>query len=185
MIGVDPAPAMLDVGRNRPDGDRVQWIDGDASEMGAPNADLAIMTGHVAQFFLTDESLHAAFTALHGVLRRGGYLAFETRNPDAREWEGWNRDARSSAHDPVVGSIETWSEVHDMRDSIVLYTNHYFFASSGEELISACELRFRTEHELTESLADGGFVVERVYGDWDRRRAGPTTRELIIVARRL
>jgi hypothetical protein len=34
------------------------------------------------------------------------------------------------------------------------------------------------------SLANAGFALERVYGDWDRRPASPTTRELIIVARR-
>ena len=185
MIGVDPAPAMLDVARQRPFGDRVEWIDGDASALGTPDADLAIMTGHVAQFFLTDKGWHAALAALHAALRPDACLAFETRNPDAREWENWNCDARWSSDDPRFGRIETWSEVHDMRDSIVSYTIHYVFVSSGEELISPCKLRFRTEHELTESLTDGGFAVERVHGDWDRRPAGSTTRELIIVARRL
>ena len=82
------------------------------------------------------------------------------------------------------GRVETWSEVDDVRDSIVSYTNHYAFANTGEELISPCKLRFRTEHELTESLANAGFALERVYGDWDRRPAGPTARELIVVARR-
>jgi len=46
-------------------------------------------------------------------------------------------------------------------------------------------LRFRSEPELVASLADAGFAVERVYGGWDRRPASPTTRELIVVARRL
>ena len=41
------------------------------------------MTGHVAQFFLTDEHWRAALTALHAALRPGGRLAFESRNPDA------------------------------------------------------------------------------------------------------
>jgi SAM-dependent methyltransferase len=121
MIGVDPAPAMLDIARNRPGGDRVEWINGDASAMGTPDADLAIMSGHVAQFFLTDDSWHAALTAL----RPGGCLAFETRDPDAREWDHWSRGACSTTHDLLVGSIETWSEVHDVHDSIVSYANHH------------------------------------------------------------
>ena len=77
-----------------------------------------------------------------------------------------------------------WSEVHDLRDGIVSYTIHYAFAATGEELVSPIELRFRTEAELTQSLRDAGFTVERVYGDWDRRPAGPTTRELIVIAAR-
>jgi hypothetical protein len=182
VTGVDPAPAMVDIARHRPYGDRVHWIDGDASRLGTPDADLAIMTGHVAQFFLTDESWHATLIDLRAALRAGGRLAFESRNPGAREWEGWTREAGWSADDPTAGRVHIWSEVHDVRDGIVSYANHYDFAVTGEELVSPTGLRFRTEEELTRSLADAGFAVERVYGDWDRRPAGPTTPELIVVA---
>jgi SAM-dependent methyltransferase len=184
LTGVDPAPAMLGLARTGLYGDRVQWIDGDASRLGTPDADLAIMTGHVAQFFLTDEGWHATLTALRAALRPGGRLAFESRNPGAREWEGWTPDARRSVEHPTVGRVEIWPEVHAVRDGIVSYAIHYAFADPGEELVSPIQLRFRTEDELTESLAETGFVVGRVYGDWDRRPAGPTTRELIVVAAR-
>ena len=184
VIGVDPAPQMLRVARQRPYGDRVRWIEGGTSRLGTPDADLAIMTGHVAQFFLSDESWHAALAALHAALRPGGRLAFESRNPAAREWESWSHDARQAADDPVVGRVETWCEVHDVRDGIVSCTNHYAFASTGEELVSPNRLRFRSEDELAESLADTGFTVERVHGDWDRRPASPTAGELIVVAAR-
>jgi SAM-dependent methyltransferase len=182
VIGVDPAPAMIDLARHRPYGDRVQWTCGDADRLGTPGADLAIMTGHVAQFFLSDESWHAALTALRAALRPGGRLAFESRNPGAREWAGWTADARVTVHDPTAGRIDTWTEVEDVRDGIVWCVNHYVFAATGEELVSPTRLRFRSEDELAQSLADAGFAVERVYGDWDRRPAGPTTRELIVVA---
>ena len=183
LTGIDPSPAMVDIARHRGGCDGVHWICGDASRLGTPGADLAIMTGHVAQFFLTDESWHAALTALRAALRPGGRLAFESRNPGAREWEGWTREAASRVHDPSAGRVETWSEVHDVRDGIVSYTNHYAFASTGEELLSPTKLRFRTLEDLSRSLAGAGFAVERVYGDWDRRPAGSTTRELIVVAR--
>jgi SAM-dependent methyltransferase len=184
LTGVDPAPAMVEVARQRPYGDRVHWIVGDASRQGKLGADLAIMTGHVAQFFLTDESWHAALTGLHAALRRGGHLSFESRNPGAREWENWTRKTRRSANDPTAGRIDAWVEVQKMQDGIVACTNHYVFVATGQQLVSPNRLRFRTEAELTQSLADAGFAVQRVYGDWDRRPAGPTTRELIVVASR-
>jgi SAM-dependent methyltransferase len=184
MIGVDPAPAMLNVARQRPQGDRVRWIEGDISRLGTPDADLAIMTGHVAQFFLSDESWHAALAALRAALRQGGRLAFESRNPAARDWNSWTRDARRPADDPVAGRVEMWCEFHHERGGVVSCSNHYAFASTGEELVSPNRLRFRSEDELTQSLADAGFMVERVYGDWDRRPASPTARELIVVAAR-
>jgi SAM-dependent methyltransferase len=142
------------------------------------------MTGHVAQFFLTDESWRAALKSLRDALRPGGRLAFESRNPGAREWEGWTREVRRAADDPAEGRVEVWSEVHEVRGGIVSYANHYAFAATGEELVSPMKLRFRTRDELTQSLADTGFTLERMYGDWDRRPAGPTTRELIVVAMR-
>jgi SAM-dependent methyltransferase len=183
VTAVEPAPAMLAIARRRPHSDRVQWIDGGAEKLGTPDADLAIMTGHVAQFFLTDDRWHTALVALHAALRPGGRLAFESRNPAVREWEGWTRDARTTAIDPEAGRIETWCEVHDVRDGIVSCTNHYVFVDTGEEQVSPNQLRFRSNAELAESLAGAGFTVERVHGDWDRRPAGPTTRELIVVAR--
>lgn len=182
VIGVDPASRMLDIARHRPYGDRVQWIEGDASRLGTPEADLAIMTGHVAQLLLADASWLATLGALRDALRPGGSLAFESRNPGAREWESWTREAGRSVEDPTAGRVATWCEVDDVRDQIVSYTIHYLFARTGQELMSPIRLRFRTEEELEQSLAEVGFVVERVYGDWARRPPGPRTPELIIVA---
>jgi hypothetical protein len=57
----------------------------------------------------------------------------------------------------------------------------------NQEIPAGCDegrLRFRTLEELAESLADAAFTVERVYGDWDRRPVGPTTRGPIVVAAR-
>ncbi len=173
---------MVDIARRRPLGDRVHWICGDARRLGTLDADLAIMTGHVAQFFVIDESWHEALTALRAALGPGGRLAFESRNPGAREWEGWSPAARRSVVDPAAGRVEVWSEVHEVRDGIVSYANHYAFAATGDVMVSTMRLRFRTVEELTRSLADAGFAVERIYGDWDRRPAGPQTPELIVVA---
>ena len=184
VTGVDPAPAMLEVARRRPGGDRVHWVHGDARLPGEGRADLALMSGHVAQFFVEEDELAAALAALHRALRPGGHLAFESRDPRAREWERWTATARRTYHDPAAGSVEVWAEVSDVRDGVVTYDNHYAFAATGEEVVSPTRLRFRTVEELTASLADAGFAVEQLFGDWDRRPPGPATGELIVVAGR-
>jgi len=183
MIGVDPSPEMLARARQHPRSGDITWIDGGAAAVGTPSADLAIMTGHVAQFFLTDDDWHDALVALHAALRPGGHLAFESRNPDAREWDDWTPDRRRTLHDHVAGSITTWSELHDVADGIVTYTIHYEFEDTGEHVVAPSALRFRTVTELTRGLRTTGFALEHVFGDWDRRPASPTTRELIVVAR--
>ncbi len=87
VIGVDPAPAMLAVARSQPGAEHVQWIAGDSIAIGTPEADLAIMTGNVAQIFLEDEQWATTLRDIHAALRPGGYLAFESRNPADRAWE--------------------------------------------------------------------------------------------------
>jgi SAM-dependent methyltransferase len=182
VIGVEPSAAML--ARARARNADVEWIAGDAAALGTPNADLAIMSGHVAQFFVTDAAWSDALAALHRALRPGGHLAFEARDPVAREWEQWiPANARTVA--TGAGTVEQWIEVDDVRDGIVAYRNCYRFVARDEEVVSPGRLRFRTRAELTQSLIAAGFAVDAIYGDWDRRPVSADTRELIVMATRL
>ena len=149
MTGIDPAPAMVEIARQGAYADRVRWICGDATQLGTVGADLAIMSGHVAQFFLTDESWHTALTAVRDALRPSGWLAFETRDPEAREWERWTRGARLSADDPTAGRIDTWLELPGgpRRDRLV--RDPLRLRGVGKAIVTANELRFRSLDELT------------------------------------
>ncbi|GAA4010137.1 hypothetical protein GCM10022631_23330 [Deinococcus rubellus] len=93
VTGVDPAPAMLSWARAQPGAEQVRWVEGDSHSLGTPEADLALMTGNVAQVFLNDDHWAATLSDVHAALRPGGVLAFESRNPDHREWESWHREA--------------------------------------------------------------------------------------------
>ena len=85
MTGVDPAPA--NVGRRpgaAPRGERRLDRRRRRRESAPLAADLAIMTGHVAQFFVSDESWSEALTAPPCTRSApAGRLAFESRNPQA------------------------------------------------------------------------------------------------------
>jgi hypothetical protein len=54
--------------------------------------------------------------------------------------------------------------------------------ATGEHVVSPTRLRFRTQEEVSASLDEAGFTVERVLGHWDGRPPGPGTEELIVVA---
>lgn len=78
--------------------------------------------------------------------------------------------------------VAAWTEVTDVRDGVVGVTHHYGFPD-GDELVSSASLRYRSEDELRAALQDAGFVVETVYGGWQRQPVGEGDGELIVVAR--
>jgi SAM-dependent methyltransferase len=70
VVGVDPAGASLEVARSKDGSAAVTWIQGDAAAIPAIGADLALMTGNVAQVFLTDEDWAQVLRAIGAALRR-------------------------------------------------------------------------------------------------------------------
>jgi SAM-dependent methyltransferase len=182
VIGIDPAVNMLAYARRQPGADRVTWVEGDCSAIGTPHADLAIMTGHAAQVFLEDDEWRQALRAIHKALRSGGHIAFESRNPTAQPWKRWDRASTYHRCQTSHGEIEQWLEVRSNADGRVAFEGHYVFSNTGEHLIVESELRFRSVTELIESLADSGFAIEKLYGDWQCGRVTDTSPELICVA---
>jgi SAM-dependent methyltransferase len=184
VTGVDPSASMLAVARTRPGHELVTWLDGDATALPPASAELAVMTGHVAQVFLDDAAWEHALHAVHRALVSGGRLAFESRNPAARAWERWNPvDSRRTVDDPRLGPVLGWHEVLSVDGPVVTFDEHHRLAD-GEDLRYRNAIRFPALDRLTRSLTGAGFVVERGYGDWDRTPLGPTGPELILVASR-
>lgn len=179
MLGADPAEAMLDIARTRDGGDLVEWLRAEASELPPGDADLAIMTGHVAQVFVTDEAWTDALAAAHRALRPGGLLVFESRDPHAQAWLRWG-DGREALDTPD-GPVTAWNEVTEASGGVVGLVGHYEW-EDGEHVTDEGALRFRTEEELRASLVGAGFGVRAVYGDWMRGPVTDATTELIVVA---
>ncbi len=184
VTGIDPALAMLEVARHRPGGDLVRWIEGDASSLDGPPADLAIMTAHVAQVISDQDAWRATLAATYRTLRPGSHVAFESRNPAAQAWLAWTPEASRQRFDMPLGAVDVWFELTEVAGDLVRYDIHYRFARSGEELASSNELRFRSQAELGRSLTDAGFSVRDVFGDWDRSPVSAQSPELIFVATR-
>lgn len=184
VFGIDPSSAMLAVARRAPGSERVQWIEGDSRALGAWNADLAVMTGNVAQIFLEEEDWLTTLRDIHRALRPGGTLAFESRNPTARGWEQWNRAQTFTTTDTPYGLLEEWLEVVEARDGRVHFRAHNVFVATGEVLVVDSVLRFRSHDEIERSLAVCGFTVEQVYGDWQHGGLTNTSRVMVFVARR-
>ncbi|MEK7571251.1 MAG: class I SAM-dependent methyltransferase [Patescibacteria group bacterium] len=194
MIGVEPAREMLAIARTTHPEDAITWIEGDALSLKEYNADLVIMTAHVAQFLIKEDYWRQSLRAIYKALRPGGYLAFESRNPAVQPWntdkkqqkgDGWYKPGfRQKVTDPVAGEIEAWSEITKIDGNRVTSDIHYLFKRTGEELLSRNELIFRTREEITQALEEVGFSVEHVYGDWDFTTATEESPEYIFVAKK-
>jgi SAM-dependent methyltransferase len=186
VTGLDPSERMLAAARRRPGAQRVRWMLGEVSGLTGDRVDLAFMAGHVAQLLLTDEAWQEALTTIHGALRPGGVLAFESRNPAARAWERWTpAQTRRTVTDPAVGAIETWTADVEVSGDVVTVAQHCRFPVSEEVLTARTSLRFRSPADIRATLEAGGFAVERLYGAWDRRPFSGGDEEIVVVARRL
>lgn len=182
VTGVDPARASLDAARRKPGAGRVMWMEGTSSVLPDDAYDVALMTSHVAQVFLTDDDWDAVLADLHRSLEPGGRLVFDTRDPAARAWDRWNPgESRRSVALPGGGAVEAWMEVTAHVDHTVSLRHHYRF-DDGTESAATIDLRFRTEGEVRTSLATAGFTVEAIHGGWHRDPVGHPDGELLVIA---
>ena len=180
VTGVDPALASLDVARAKPGADRVRWIHGDATSLPPLQVELATMTGNVAQAIVEQADWEATLRGIYDALCPGGHLVFETRDPAARAWQGWNRaESYTVTEIDGIGAVESWHDVTDVTRSLVSFRSTTVFASDGEVLTSYSMLRFRERAEVQADLIAHGYVVDEVRGAPDR-----PGRELVFFARR-
>jgi SAM-dependent methyltransferase len=160
VVAVDPAAACLDVARSKDENAAVSWVQSDAAGASAADADLAVMTGNVAQVFLTDTGWAQALAAIGAALRPRGYLVFETRRPGRRAWLDWAVGTGPVILDiPGSGPVEQRREVTAVNLPFVSFRCTYTFAADGAVITSDSTLRFRGRDEVEASLAAQGYRV--------------------------
>jgi SAM-dependent methyltransferase len=180
VTGIDPAAASLEVARRKSVSDEVLWVLGDATTAPSTPVDLVTMTGNVPQVFVTDEAFSSTLRSLRGVLRAGGRLVFEVRDPEKEAWRGWTRDRTYRCTDlPDGGVLETWTELAETALPVVTFRQHFVFHTDGKTMISESSLRFRSQSEVGTSLVDAGFRVDAIRDAPDR-----LGQELVFVASR-
>jgi SAM-dependent methyltransferase len=179
VVGVDPAEASLAVARAKTGAEKVRWICGDATTLPPLAVDVAVMTGNVAQVFLTDEDLSATLLGVHGAIRAGGHLVFEARRPEQRAWREWEHDpAEATVEIDEVGPVSIRRDVTSIDLPLVSIRQTYTFPD-GTRLTSDSTLRFRSRAELETSLRQAGFAVRDIRDAPDR-----PGRELVFIAQR-
>lgn len=142
VTAVDPAAASLEVARGKTGAERVRWVHGDATTLPDLHLDVAVMTGNVAQVFLSDEAWTASLRGIRNALAPGGRLVFEARRPERRAWEQWAADTGPLVRDvPGVGVVEQQRQVTRIALPYVSFRYTYRFARDGLLATSDSTLR--------------------------------------------
>ena len=169
VTGVDPAEASLNLARTKAHANSVRWISGDATSLPDMKVDVAVMTGNVAQVFLTDDEWETSLTAIRRALRPGGHIVFEVRDPARKAWLAWTRAKTFKRIDvPGIGEVEGWCDVINNTDELVSFRWTYVFHSDGETITSDSTLRFQSRDAIEQSLRRCGFKVRDMRDAPDR-----------------
>jgi 2-polyprenyl-3-methyl-5-hydroxy-6-metoxy-1,4-benzoquinol methylase len=164
VTGVDPAKAMLDVARIKPNSAQISWVNAPVQTFQTPmRFDLIVMTGHAFQVLLDDDDITATLSVMRNHLAPGGTIAFETRNPNidwTRRWHGLSRDHLLNGH-----TIRQTFEILVTCADRITFATHYAFQNA--QITSTSTLRFLPHDTLTKMLSDNSLHVKAVYGDWN------------------
>ncbi|WP_017607710.1 class I SAM-dependent methyltransferase [Nocardiopsis xinjiangensis] len=192
LVGLDPAEAMLRVGRA--DREDIEWRLGDlvagpsqGQDRGPYTAefDLVTMSGHAFQVLLTDQEARAHLAAARRALRAGGMLAFETRNPAARAWQKWTPQHERRVTAPEGRTATSVHTLERVEGELVTFCTAYRIDGWKEPGHSRSTLRFPGAETVNALLTEAGFAVQGQYGDWDRGPLTDASAEIITLARAL
>ena len=182
LCGLDPADAMVQQARKRPD---IEWILGDLTSVDwGQEFDLVVMTGHAFQVFIEDDQLRASLAVIRSVLTEDGRFAFETRNPLVRTWESWIPD-NAEVVDAAGAEVRMAHQVETpVEGDIVSFTVTFSSPAWDRPELSRSTLRFLDADSVSSFLSGAGLAIEEQFGDWDRQPLTDTSLEIITIARR-
>lgn len=164
VIGIDPSPTMLGHARRQPGAEAVTWIDGDASVLEPTgDVDLVVSSGNT-MMHVGDQA--SVLRRLAGALRRGGVISFESRDPAARAWEQWTREATYGERNTPAGHLREWLELIEVAsDGRVVFDTHNVFPD-GKDAVYRSTLTFFSVDAITADLHAAGFGDVTVRGGW-------------------
>ncbi|MBS1952898.1 MAG: class I SAM-dependent methyltransferase [Cyanobacteria bacterium SZAS-4] len=182
VTGVDPSVAMLNSGRAKKHGNKVDWVHAFAQEFALNKLfDLIIMTGHAFQVLLTAEDVRATLNNMKNHLKQDGLIVFESRNPHIDWTNSWNYEMKIVL--PDGGTVEESRHFISMTDNQMSFELRYQF--HDELLKSESLLRFWTLQEIQSQLSAHGLFAEQVLGDWDGKEFNEkTSEEMIFLVRK-
>ncbi|MEM7343828.1 MAG: class I SAM-dependent methyltransferase [Chloroflexota bacterium] len=188
ITGLDMMPPMLAQAKKRAVHLDIEWIEADCRTMNLGRTfQLLLMTSHGFQNLLADQDQDNFLERAFQHLKSGGFLAFETRNPDGRRYYT-QTESQSYAHsfldvqDQWIDvSITSTFDTATMIDHLKIDRTQ---RKTRETKHSQIALRYTTIDALTKRLEAHGFTILKQYGDWAKSPFMPTSPEIITICRK-
>ncbi|MEU1723907.1 class I SAM-dependent methyltransferase [Nonomuraea sp. NPDC005692] len=181
LVGLDPDPAALDRARRRSD---IEWVAGVAADASWNREfDLVIMASNAFQCLVSDRELSASLVAIRRALRDGGRFAFDTRNPQVREWEEWKPSNASDVVDGNGRTLRVSHHVESVVDDVVTLTETTSAQDGTVLRVDRASLRFLDVSKLGAFLHEAGFEIEAQYGGWKHEVVSAASRSIVTIAR--
>jgi ubiquinone/menaquinone biosynthesis C-methylase UbiE len=179
VTGVDPSSSMLEVGRGKPHGNKIDWVQSSAQNFQSDKRfDLIIMTGHAFQVLVEDVDVLSTFSTMRKQLKPEGLIVFESRNPEIDWASVWNYELRMET---PFGTVVESRRLIVMENDRMTFELRYEFPD--EILFSASDLRFMSRREIEERLTSSGLRIEKVLGDWNGKPFETSSHEMIFRVR--
>jgi SAM-dependent methyltransferase len=178
VTGIDPSRTMLDYARRTPSS--VTWVEGDHRALPSTgDVDLVVCTGNTLMHIA---DLPAAANSVAAALRPGGVFAFESRNPSARAWESWTREATYGERDTAIGHLTEWLDLTEVTsDGRVTFDAHNVFPD-GTDRVFRTTLYFRSAEEIAAALPAFSVSLD---ADWNATPFTGDSRLMVVRAARV
>lgn len=179
IVGIDPSESMLNIARERPQESGIEWRIGTSQNIETNRFDFAILSGNAVMHIL-GEDWHNALADIARGLKKGGTLAFETRNPEAKAWESWGHEKYQ--RQTWVGFLEeTASVTQPDQNGVVCLKSENFFVTQNLNFSTVLRLQFRTYKEISSQLEEHGFGMNHVYSQWDKTEFVPGSQQPLMI----
>ena len=166
VVAVDPAEAMLDVGRRSPGGEGVTWVKSKAQSFHyGLSFDRVLMTGNAFQVLLSPSDLRQCFRVMREHLSRSGRIAIETRNPQISWQDRWDYEIELKTELGLVRERRRWLSLD--RTNIHFELEYEF---PHKILRSESKIRLWTLAEIESELKSAGLKIVELFGDWQGGR---------------
>src|SRR5207302_6315399 len=122
---------------------------------------------------------------VRSALTEDGRFAFETRNPAAREWEGWTPASPIDFTHTSGAAVRFERDVElPVQGDLVSFTSTYTSPTWDRPRQSRSTLRFLDAASLASFLSGAGLAIEEQLGDWNGIPLTGPSPETIPIPRR-